>query len=1249
MKFTRSHLFACAIAALVVFSFSSIVSAAGFKLPAYDPKTEPYKTAPWIDGTHYFHDISQKYIEKYGHHSQQVAAKLKRAPKAVGQKEEFYVMNIETNQPEKRPAILRKISAHCYLYVEEGKEFKDEALQKITDRFDNTIYKIDTETFGSEPKPGIDRDERITILMVDVKDGWAPGKGYVGGYFFPLDCYSTNIFQYSNEREMVYLDCYPSDPESPFYLGVIAHEFQHMIHFNNDPKEGKWLNEGCAQLAFYACGYDHPSQILSYIANPASSASTWSNSVVDYGAVYLFHYYLFQKYAGKTFEDKQKFYRDLVASPTKESASIDEILKKYGVDKKFDEIFRDWAVANLVNNPALDRGQYGYDKTLTMKVHLTDPISELPAKIEKRELPTHGCANIMFSPFVTHLPETPTLIEKFKVFSKGPGAVLWGVNGWKTPADKYIPQGSTATPEGVATPLSGPDAKGLYSAEFGPFVGAGLVDDFNFKYKSADGTLSAEKKIDIIGPTGRGRARSDEKTALVVEFAGEKPSIVSKNKKFRLIEIVEDAGGALAVSDVPLKDNQAKIVVPGYGKSISKVYFIAYPESDKALKFDLSASAATAAEAEAMTDAFVMTPQWLVLGGQSGPSINDNGGFTPTPAEAPSSIQERGRRSDSEDTSHSNFGYLVWKMNDNVHLLTHLKIDPGLIEGQLLQLYKTLQITMNLPNLPIPDGFAIKDYDCKKVVDWAAGLTDVNGTTRDRDAIRRVINVSPVLENFYNQSLLLTEDMFESIWKMVSFTYRSINIMHNIAGGLANVPVVGTLAQKAKYKIIAKLIESLNSGAVLIAPHLPPKIGPFFPTAVWVLSSVYCGIAHVQLETNSEGTKEFVVKLLGKYLLASLPKIGFVDRSQKSVDAMTEYAMTSAFTSDIDTCINMVANKKAHVERLCAEARATAAKDRQIANFTGALAQLAAYASVVDPTVISKVAGIALGVTTGGFYVHSIYVPAKEYLKLDDEMKAAVELQMTGAEPAPAAAHKLESKYKFTSDAVSAGLEKYLAACDALSAEIEKPATQRSNKNCARAYEEVLYLDDALNAEINTAKARASAVTSIRNESEIFDTAARFDAFAMAQVAFYGDALSAMAGKPSNLRTAGNALRSQARLLAGALRNFEGRAISAVCSIESISYPMEVRAGQDFTARVRVKNVSAAYAEFSLSVRTPKFIESAVAARVVRLAPGESKVVAIELKAGEPLYDFHESAMMFCLEAENVIGNSKVAYIAVKK
>ncbi|KPJ70754.1 hypothetical protein AMJ51_01020, partial [Microgenomates bacterium DG_75] len=126
---------------------------------------------------------------------------------------------------EEIEATLLRTSDNLYFYVEKGwwesrtsQEQNDIriALFELGEEFKNKIYPVLTANFGSEPKPGIDRDERITVLI-------HPMISDAGGYFSSGDVYSRFQYPRSNEREMVYLNAKYID--KPQVKSFLAHEF----------------------------------------------------------------------------------------------------------------------------------------------------------------------------------------------------------------------------------------------------------------------------------------------------------------------------------------------------------------------------------------------------------------------------------------------------------------------------------------------------------------------------------------------------------------------------------------------------------------------------------------------------------------------------------------------------------------------------------------------------------------------------------------------------------------------------------------------------------------------------------------------------------------------------------------------------------------------------------------------------------------------------------------------------------------
>lgn len=290
-------------------------------------------------------------------------------PAEVGDQATFNTYNLEANCNEKIKATLKKIGKHCYIYLQNGKNVDQKTIEKIAHAFDNRIYPEDRSMFGEEWNPGIDDDSRITLLLLDIKDGYNPSAGnyaYTGGYFNAGDCYTKAKYATSNQREMLYLDINPSDPTSEKFMSVVAHEFQHMIHWNHDPKEYTWVNEAMSQLAPYLCGYGHPSQVDAFLRSPDNNLCAWSDDdvVANYGQAYMWAQYISTRIAN-TDERRRAFIRRMVAQTSAGMNGVNAAIEKQGIKNSARNIFRNFCVANYLNDDRISNGDYGYTKDLS--------------------------------------------------------------------------------------------------------------------------------------------------------------------------------------------------------------------------------------------------------------------------------------------------------------------------------------------------------------------------------------------------------------------------------------------------------------------------------------------------------------------------------------------------------------------------------------------------------------------------------------------------------------------------------------------------------------------------------------------------------------------------------------------------------------------------------------------------------------------------------------------------------------------
>ena len=235
------------------------------------------------------------------------------------------------------------------------------------------IYQIDTGIFGEAPDE-LDNDIRIHILYYDV--GSFAGTTFDG--FFRMFDEMTEAeaqaqSQHSNECEILYLNSNGGTPPGNDYmLGVLAHEFQHMIHWLADPNEDLWVNEGCSQLAWFLTGYGTDGQETYFASHPNNDLTTWETNG-DYGQVSLFFIYLFEHFNGI------ESMHQLVANKANGFEGLTSTFNDMGYHFDPKDVFQNWIIANLINDSNLDHGQYGYSTFTPPAFRIFDTYDAFPS------------------------------------------------------------------------------------------------------------------------------------------------------------------------------------------------------------------------------------------------------------------------------------------------------------------------------------------------------------------------------------------------------------------------------------------------------------------------------------------------------------------------------------------------------------------------------------------------------------------------------------------------------------------------------------------------------------------------------------------------------------------------------------------------------------------------------------------------------------------------------------------------------
>jgi immune inhibitor A len=268
----------------------------------------------------------------------------------VGDVISFWVDNEDMGGALEVQAELVYIAKNVYMWVEEGASYDYDDLVASAERFSQETYPTNRAFFGSEASPGIDGDPRLHILHSISMEAW------VAGYFYSPSSYPASIVPYSNEKEVFFINLDNTWPNTDWYDGVLAHEFQHMIHMNIDQNEEIWLNEGLSEMAVYLNGLGVSDKLPLFIWGPDLSLTFWpegDDTNAYYGASYLYAMYFLERFG-------QDGLKALVANPLNGLEGVDDTLDQLGVGVSANQFFMDWTVANLINDPSLEPGIYGY-------------------------------------------------------------------------------------------------------------------------------------------------------------------------------------------------------------------------------------------------------------------------------------------------------------------------------------------------------------------------------------------------------------------------------------------------------------------------------------------------------------------------------------------------------------------------------------------------------------------------------------------------------------------------------------------------------------------------------------------------------------------------------------------------------------------------------------------------------------------------------------------------------------------------
>ncbi len=311
----------------------------------------------------------------------------------VGEQESFWVSNTDTAENFLVDTTLAAVTDHVYFWIENGVDYSDRALDRLVTDFEENIYPTNREFFGSEWSPGVDEDPHLYVI-------YASGIGSgVAGYFSSSHQYHPLIDEYSNAHETFLLSADNVKLSDDYMYGVMAHEFQHMIHWYRDRNETSWLNEGFSELATLLTGHRVvPGHDYWYADDPDSQLNDWPNdpnndfaTIPHYGSSFLFVTYFLDRFGNEATQA-------LVSSDLNGLASVDAVLEDLGIlnpdtgqQMTADDVYMDWAVTNYLKDEYNVTDRFIYSNYPgAPQFFPTEEIDQCPTGTQDRDVTQYG-------------------------------------------------------------------------------------------------------------------------------------------------------------------------------------------------------------------------------------------------------------------------------------------------------------------------------------------------------------------------------------------------------------------------------------------------------------------------------------------------------------------------------------------------------------------------------------------------------------------------------------------------------------------------------------------------------------------------------------------------------------------------------------------------------------------------------------------------------------------------------------------
>lgn len=298
----------------------------------------------------------------------------------------------------KRPATLRAVGSHCYIWVLDsyfastasGSKISSEKAKALAEKFD-ALYPLVRDVFGTESdkmidtsglvdiSSGSDTGTKVNIVVYDIEGDYEPGQeGGTLGYFWAKDYYTAAAAKDSGDATIgltncgkyFYVDSYFLNEAPEMLYSTLAHEFQHMINFGQKTMRSMetdqagsqvlvsqtWSNEMmsmvCEDMVQEYLGVQDKDSPIARLPGFCqryylSGLTDWlgGNSVqVSYAGAYAFGAYLARNYGGK------ELIKKIATNGYVDQEAVTQALKSIGEKETFESVFEKYAQALVLDN-----------------------------------------------------------------------------------------------------------------------------------------------------------------------------------------------------------------------------------------------------------------------------------------------------------------------------------------------------------------------------------------------------------------------------------------------------------------------------------------------------------------------------------------------------------------------------------------------------------------------------------------------------------------------------------------------------------------------------------------------------------------------------------------------------------------------------------------------------------------------------------------------------------------------------------